>query len=198
MKKYLVFIIVALLSVSNDVPEVEACCPDPSYTQYTVSTFYPGTTCEMDIVFCYKQQFSGDRSFVICQVNFDATSCFGVNVEFDSQFWEFVDLEVIKKMDALFPFDPCPFSGGQTNLISEITKANCMEVIDDFELEMSILVSCGTGSADCVTYYEVCRDNGELIISLESGPYKQGFDVCPLPGEDPFTIGTDGCFSICY
>lgn len=192
------FAVVALLSISYAAVDTGASCPDSSYTQYTVNTTEPISGCAMEIVFCYKQLPGGDRSIQISEINFDLTGCLPSLIEFDYNFWDFVDQEVLRKIDTLFPFDPCPHGGGQTNLISEITKANCLEVIDDPIEQMSYIVPCGTGSADCVTYYKVCKEDGEFDILLESGPYKQGFDACPPAGENPPDIYMNTCFSSCY
>ena len=203
MKSLFIVSLFGFLSIFSTEMKAQSCCPTSSYTPYTISRYYPGSNCIMEITFCYlylQGVPSSTMAIKLCEITFDINSCQGVNVVFDSEFWEYVDDEILSKADSLNPIDPCE-PGAPENyytVLAKFTKPYCYEIVNDYVQQMSILKSCGTGSADCVSWYEVCRDNGELKKVLGYGPTKHGDDFCPEPGNGPFTIETVGCFSSCY
>ena len=154
----------------------------------------------MEITFCYKYSPNipqPEMDVKLCDISFDINTCQGVNVQFNYTFWQYVEDEMLSKMDSLNPIAPCTGGIYPTTLL-KISKPNCLEVVDDPIQQMSILKSCGTGSANCYTWYEVCKSEGELVKELGYGPIKVGDDFCPLPGEITPNLNTFGCFSSCY
>lgn len=196
MKNILLVSIFVLLSVFSSDLKAQACCPDSSYTTYSVFTVDPNSGCDLEIVFCHKIGATGTRHVSLCEIKINLQNCNPSLIVFDYDYWSFVEQEMLKKMDSLVAFSPCPLNGPQTNLVAEFTRPSCMEVVIDYINQTANLVPCGSGFGSCIAYYNVCVDDGVFIKTLVGGPYEIGEVSCPIEGIPNFN--SEGCFPTCY
>lgn len=180
--------------------EAQTCCPSPLYTQVLDSAIHPISGCKFYFKYCYYNAPGGDRKVTICDIIIPiGQSCNFSLFILDGTFWDLVYTEIARNLDIDIPFIPCPFIGGQTNLLVEYSKAYCYKLVNDILNQQFVFAPCDSEPGLCRSEYTICKDEGDFQVTRISGPTVIVSGNCEEGIFFPdFNSPPMNCFSTCY
>jgi len=159
------------------------------------ATFSPNTNCIVSVNYCLNCAPTGHPIMKLCSVTIDfESSC--DSVEIDGSFWDQARIAMLKEGASVCgAIGPCP----QRQSV-DIYQAQCWKLEPDWEEEMVYIVPCDEEPGECFRPYELCYENGELVITAGT-PSVTDEGECGtesiIIAPPPYDIFLD-CFNSCY
>lgn len=198
MKKIFFSLIItfSLLILSNEESIGCSCPQNYSFKSYLITL--PNTNCVIQFNVCIKCSPTGNPEVRFCSVYIDINDPSCTNANINPVDWSNMKKEVMGLVLKDCPetqIPPCPT---QSNWTANYYEAFCLEAIYNGVEERVELIPCDVSPGLCETQYSACMNNGQIVVTIQSGPSVSETGDCGPGALSPIFPPPDGCFSYCY